>query len=104
MVLSHVLSRNCHRPDAELDGLWIVGSPVPPVSHIITSHALATWSAGKCAAIVPSHPAHEPVAGGGGGGAGAGAAVVDVVGGGGGASVVVVVAGATVVDVVGGWK
>lgn len=84
-----------------LDELWIDGSPVPPVSHIITEHPLATWSAGKYTAIVSSQPAQDPVAatgGGGGGGGGAGAAVVVVVGGGG--AVVVVVVGATVVVVV----
>lgn len=79
MVLAHVESRNWKRPDAELDGLWIVGDPVPPVSQSITRHAVPTSPAGKCAAMSCSHPAHPPAGlasvtgeGGGGGGTGRG--------------------------------
>jgi hypothetical protein len=90
VVDSHVPSRNCQRPEAELLELWMVGSPVPPVSHIITEHALLTWSAGKYEAISPSQPAHDPTV------------VALVLGGGGTAGGTVVVVGGTVVVVVGG--
>jgi hypothetical protein len=97
VVEVQVESRNCAAPDADDDGLWIVGSNVQPVSHPNTWHALASWSAGKWARITGSHPPQPPLDGrgdgcGGGGGTVVGGGCVVVVGG----TVVVVVVGGTV--------
>lgn len=88
----HVESRNWNRPDALDLGFWMVG--FPPDSHIITRHAVGTWSAGKYDAISSSQPPQLPAGSGVETGGGAG---VVVGGGGGGGGAVVVVVGSVVV-------